>query len=117
MIETFLIMTSIHLDNSYDYNETNPGIIIGYEQVYAGCYRNSFDKTSCLLGYGVELELTEKLSVGALAGGITGYEYKWTKEGVTAFVTPYVSYEYMKGHKPTAALADNAIAFGYRIEF
>lgn len=116
MLEIIFIAGSIHLDGG-DYNEVNPGVIVGYEQVYAGCYDNSFSDLSCLVAYGDEFNVTDKMSVGGLAGGVTGYEYKWTKHGVTAFIAPYASYEIAENHKPTVLLMGNAVTFNYRFEF
>lgn len=116
MIELIFIAGSIHLDGG-DYNEVNPGVIVGYEQVYAGCYDNSFEDLSCLVAYGKEWQITDKISVGGLAGGVTNYEYNWTKNGITAFAAPYISYEIDENTKPTISLMGNALTFNYRVEF
>ena len=51
MIDIFLIMTSIHLDNHDRYNEFNPGIAIRHEQVVTGVYHNSFYDKSAFVAW------------------------------------------------------------------
>lgn len=115
MIEAFLIMTSIHLDNSYDYNERNIGIALRHDHLVAGIYDNSFNETSVFLG-GDKHWNKGDLEYGFIAGGVTGYDMDWTVGGVTAFVAPYVSYD-IKGVKPTVLLLGNAVTFSVGFEF
>ena len=115
MIDIFLIMTSIHLDNSERYNEVNPGIAIRHEQVIAGVYRNSFYDTSAFVAWDMNWKHDE-IEYGFLSGGVTGYEYDFTIGGVTAFVAPYVSYDF-NGVKPTVLLMGNAFTFSVGYEF
>lgn len=115
MIDIFLIMTSIHLDNHEDYNEFNPGIAIRHEQVVTGVYHNSFYDTSAFVGWDMNWKHDE-IEYGFLSGGVTGYEYDWTVGGVTAFVAPYISYDF-NGVKPTVLLLGNAATFSLGYSF
>lgn len=114
MIDVFLIMGSIHLDNQHDYNETNPGIAIRHEHAVAGIYENSFNDTSIFVGGDKHLNYGD-FEYGAMAGLVSGYEESWTVDGMTAFVAPYVSYDF-NGVKPTVLLLGNAITFSVGIE-
>jgi hypothetical protein len=107
-------MGSIHLDNQHDYNETNPGIAIRHEHAVAGIYENSFNDTSIFVGGDKHLNYGD-FEYGAMAGLVSGYEESWTVDGMTAFVAPYVSYDF-NGVKPTVLLLGNAITFSVGIE-
>lgn len=115
MIEIFLITTSIHLDNNQDYNEFNTGIAIRHEQVVTGVYHNSFYDTSAFVAWDVNWKYDE-VEYGFLSGGVTGYEYDCTVGDMTAFVAPYVSYDF-NGVKPTVLLLGNAFTFSVGYSF
>lgn len=114
MIDVFLIMTSIHLDNHEDYNEFNPGIAIRHEQVVTGVYHNSFYDTSAFVAWDMNWK-DDEIEYGFLSGGVTGYEYDWTVGGVTGFVAPYVAYR-TESISPTVLLLGNAITLSFKVE-
>lgn len=115
MIDVFLIMGSIHVGGGDNLNETNPGIAIRHEQVIAGVYHNSFYDTSAFVAWDMNWKYNE-IEYGFLSGGVTGYEYDWTVGGVTAFVAPYVSYDF-NGVKPTVLVLGNAATLSVGFEF
>lgn len=114
MIEIFLIMTSIHLDNQEDYNASNYGIAIRHEQVVTGVYHNSFYDTSAFVAWDMNWKHDE-IEYGFLSGGVTGYGYDFTVGGVTAFVAPYVTYR-TELISPTVLLLGNAITLSFKVE-
>lgn len=114
MIDVFLIMGSIHLDNSQDYNEINPGIAIRHEHVVTGIYENSFNDTSIFVG-GDKNWSYGNLEYGAMAGLVSGYEVNWTVGDMTAFVAPYVTYR-TEIISPTVLLFGNTITFSFKVE-
>lgn len=115
MIDLFLIMGSIHLDNNHDYNERNQGIAIRHEHVVAGIYENSFDDTSIFVGGDKHWNYGD-FEYGAMAGLVSGYRESWTVGDATAFVAPYVSYDF-NGIKPTVLLMGNAVTFSVGYSF
>lgn len=114
MIDIFLVMTSIHLDNHEDYNTRNYGIVIRHEQVVTGVYHNSFYDTSAFVAWDMNWK-HDDVEYGFLSGGVTGYEYDWTVGGVTAFVAPYVTYR-TETISPTVLLLGNAITLSFKVE-
>lgn len=114
MIDIFLIMTSIHLDSQEDYNSSNYGIAIRHEQVVTGVYYNSFYDASAFVAWDMNWKHDE-IEYGFLSGGATGYEYDWTVGGVTAFVSPYVTYR-TELISPTVLLLGNAITLSFKVE-
>jgi hypothetical protein len=80
----------------------------------AGIYENSFNDTSIFVGGDKHLNYGD-FEYGAMAGLVSGYEESWTVDGMTAFVAPYVSYDF-NGVKPTVLLLGNAITFSVGIE-
>lgn len=98
MIELYLTLASHHLSHG-DFNENNPGVMINYESYIAGGYKNSFSDMSYLVAKKVNWN-KGAFDYGLIVGGVTGYDYSWTKNDVTAFAAPYISYDY-HGVKPT----------------
>lgn len=115
MLDVFLIMGSIHLDNHHDYNQVNPGIAIRHEHVVAGIYENSFNDTSIFVG-GDKHWNYGNFEYGAMTGLVSGYDKSWTVGDMTAFVAPYVSYDF-NGVKPTVLLMGNSLTFSVGYSF
>lgn len=115
MIDVFLIMGSIHVGGPDNLNETNPGVAIRHEHVVAGIYENSLNDTSIFAG-GDKHWNHGNFEYGAMAGLVSGYEESWTVGDMTAFVAPYVSYDF-NGLKPTVLLLGNAVTFSVGYEF
>lgn len=115
MLKTYLTIACLHLGGG-DLNEVNPGVIVEYNSVIAGGYKNSFSEESYLAGKKIQFEAGEDFEFGAIVGGVTGYDYPWTVGGVTAFAAPYVSYD--MGHvQPTILMLGDAVTFSVGIEF
>ena len=116
MLEAFLIMGSIHLNESeYDRNEVNQGLIVSYDSVVAGGYYNSFRDMSYLVAARKNWSVGN-LSYGVIGGGVTGYDVKTTVGGVTAFVAPYINYN-IGGIEPTILVMGNAVTFSVGYKF
>lgn len=115
MIDVFLIMGSIHVGGPDNLNETNPGVAIRHEHVVAGIYENSFNDTSIFVGGDKHWSYGD-FEYGAMAGMVSGYEESWTVGDMTAFVAPYVSYDF-NGVRPTVLLLGNALTFSVGYSF
>lgn len=115
MIDVFLIMGSMHVGGPDNLNERNPGVAIRHEHVVAGIYENSFNDTSIFVGGDKHWSYGD-LEYGAMAGLVSGYEESWTVGDMTAFVAPYVSYDF-NGVKPTVLVMGNALTFSVGYSF
>ena len=94
--QTYLVatLTSFHFDRSKQYNESNGGI--GLEQrfnerwaVSAGFFRNSFDRHTNYIFAGYTPFQVSDWRVGAVMGGVTGYE-----NGVSPWLTGIATRDY-----------------------
>jgi hypothetical protein len=90
--EIILHLASRHVDQAAERNETNTGIglRIGYTNridLIAGTYRNSFDSTSIYAGAGYTFARSQHVSLGILAGAITGYN-----ESLAPMLMPELSF-------------------------
>lgn len=72
-------------DEEFDPNEDNPGLIVGYDNYRAGCYENSYSRTSCLIAYEATLHNTKYLDMGVGVGLVSGYEDDEIKSGGILF--------------------------------
>lgn len=115
MIELYLTLASHHFDNSYDYNEANPGIMLQHEGFVFGGYKNSFHDMSYLAAKKYDWQ-KGGFEYGFLVGAVTGYDMNWTVEGVTAFAAPYVSYDF-DVVKPTVLVLGNAVTLSVGFSF
>lgn len=105
---------SLHLDNDYDYNQSNKLIMVEHESYVAGGFVNSFNDFSFIAGKAFEWE-SQYIDYGVIVGGVTGYEYDFTYKGITPMIAPYVT---LKGLpvEPVVSLFGNAITFSVRVE-
>ena len=63
-----LICCSHHWKNDYDYNESNPGIYVGYNPFIVGVVRNSYDQTSVFVAVEERVSKYMSLSFGIASG-------------------------------------------------
>lgn len=66
---------SYHFDRSVVHDEINPGLLVELEGKYVvGAYRNSWARTTVLVGRTFDFGNVGSVNFGAVLGGCTGYD-------------------------------------------
>lgn len=92
--------------NGYDFNENNYGLGVTRSvstrlDVTAGTYKNSYRKHSNYLGFIFSVPVTRYLSVGGLAGLVTGYDDTPINAPIAAPIAVPSAYVQLGGYKVT----------------
>lgn len=103
-----LSIASYHPNRAPGYNEFNPGVYVQCDNVAAGFYRNSIDRTSAFAGY----EFRHG-RYGVLVGAVTGYY-----EPVLPLVLPSVRFGSVRlSAIPPLPGVDAAVHVAYEFKF
>jgi len=63
-----ILLGSHHVDAAYDFEETNPGLFLTWDQVTLGTYVNSYGRTSVAATYALPLAAGQDWAVDLFAG-------------------------------------------------
>lgn len=89
---------NVTADNTFDYNELNDVVGIGYKGFEIEYLKNSYHKDAVSLAYKAQWDITDNLHFGARVGGVTGYtenQVNYRVGSVTPYAQPFVSADYM----------------------
>lgn len=107
-----ITLGSYHFDREVERNEFNPGVIVELNHhVIAGLYRNSFSRTTALVGGRADFLEIGSVNVGGFLGVCTGYR-RPVCGGISGSYAGFV----LTAIPPTADDDSGAIALTYRIQ-
>lgn len=115
---------SYHLGTDYNYNENHNMVVLEYDNVVFGGFKNSFDENTYVLGYHWYKDVDDFRfsAIGLLTYGYSKgnyYEVFYERgSGSKALIVPVVSVSYTKYNvQPAIGLMGNALAVLVKAKF